>query len=242
MNTVIKPLATCAIRLQIAILAAGFSRRLGRPKALAQIHGQSMLRRTLSAASRVAGAKVIVVVPPQYVRYRTEARGFDVVFSVNSRRAAGLSSSVRRSIMRARCSSAVLLLPVDLATLQRRDLDQLVSRWRGAPRRVIARHIGQDDASPRGGVPMNGVPHGDVPMVGESTRGLPQGGVPLILPRWLYSRALEVTGDAGLRELVNRLPSEQRVLVDLPSAAFDIDTPDDLHAARRRLRRTSFAP
>jgi molybdenum cofactor cytidylyltransferase len=216
MNTVIKPSATSAIRLQIAILAAGFSRRLGRPKALAPIHGQSLLRRTLAVVNRVTGAKVIVVVPPQYVRYRTEARGFSVVFSVNSRRAGGLSSSVRRSIACARCASAVLLLPVDLATLQRRDLDRLVSKWRAAPRRVIARRLPLDGATQ-------------------------QGGVPLILPRWLYARALEVTGDTGLRELVNRLPSEQRVLVDLPSAAFDIDTPEDLQAARHRLRRTSFA-
>jgi GTP:adenosylcobinamide-phosphate guanylyltransferase len=44
-----------------------------------------------------------------------------------------------------------------------------------------------------------------------------------------------------LRELVTRLPSEQRVLIDLPSAAFDIDTPEDLQTARHRLRRTSFA-
>jgi molybdenum cofactor cytidylyltransferase len=216
MNTVIKPSATSAVSLQIAILAAGFSRRLGRPKALAQIHGQSLLRRTLSVANRVAAAKVIVVVPRQYVRYRTEARGFNVDFSVNAGRAGGLSSSVRRSITRARCASAVLILPVDLATLQRRDLDRLVWKWRAAPRRVIARRIRQDGASQ-------------------------MGGVPLILPRWLFVRALEITGDSGLRQFVNRLPSEQRVLVDLPSAAFDIDTPEDLQAARHRLRRTSFA-
>jgi CTP:molybdopterin cytidylyltransferase MocA len=66
------------------------------------------------------------------------------------------------------------------------------------------------------------------------------GGVPLILPRWLYARALEVTGDTGLRDLVNRLPAEQLALVDLPSASFDIDTPEDLRTARRRLRPTSF--
>ncbi len=226
MNTVVKPIATVAIGLQIAILAAGFSRRLGRPKALARIHGISLLRRTLCMASRVSGSKVIVIVPPQYVRYRTEARGFKVVFTVNSRRTGGLSTSVRRSIARARYSTAVMLLPVDLATLQRGDLDRLVSRWRGFTRRVIARRIRQEGASAHDGVQMGGVQ---------------MGGVPLILPRWLYARALEITGDTGLRELVNRLPAGQRILVDLPSAASDIDTPEDLRAARRRLRHSSFA-
>jgi molybdenum cofactor cytidylyltransferase len=215
MKTLIEPIPRVASRLQIAILAAGFSSRLGRPKALARIHGMSLLRRTLAVVARVTGAPVIVVVPPQKVRYRTEARGFNVVFAVNPRRAGGLSTSVQCSISRVRHASALLLLPVDLATLQPRDLDRLISRWRGSARRVIARRIGQCGASP-------------------------QGGVPLILPHWLYAHALDVAGDIGLRELVNRLPAEHRVLVDLPSAAVDIDTPQDLQAARRRLRHTSF--
>jgi CTP:molybdopterin cytidylyltransferase MocA len=60
--------------------------------------------------------------------------------------------------------------------------------------------------------------------------------VPLILPRWLYARALAVSGDVGLRNLVNGLPAPQRVLLNLPSAALDVDTPQDLRAARRRRR------
>ena len=66
--------------------------------------------------------------------------------------------------------------------------------------------------------------------------GAARAGVPLILPRWLYSRALDVTGDIGLRDLIGGLPAPQRVLLDLPSAALDVDTPQDLRAARRRLR------
>jgi CTP:molybdopterin cytidylyltransferase MocA len=62
------------------------------------------------------------------------------------------------------------------------------------------------------------------------------GGTPLILPRWLYSRGLELKGDIGLRELVNTLPRDVLRLVDLPSAGMDIDTPQDLKAARRRFR------
>jgi CTP:molybdopterin cytidylyltransferase MocA len=63
-----------------------------------------------------------------------------------------------------------------------------------------------------------------------------RGGVPLILPRWLYARAQAVSGDVGLRDLVNGLPAPQRVLLNLPSAALDVDTPQDLRAARRRRR------
>jgi molybdenum cofactor cytidylyltransferase len=196
---------------QVIILAAGFSSRLGRPKALARVRSISLLRRTLAVAARFSSAKIIVVLPRQAGRYRAEARGFEVIFEVNPHRADGLSSSVRRGLARVRYSPAALLLPVDLASLRPRELCRLISRWRATRRRVIARRIARRD----GAVP-------------------PQGGVPLILPHWLYARAQGVKGDIGLRELVRGLPPQQRVLVDLPSAELDVDTPQDLRAARRR--------
>jgi molybdenum cofactor cytidylyltransferase len=202
-------------RLQIVILAAGFSSRLGRPKALARVHGLSLLRRTLNLARRFTPAKIIVVLPRRAARVAVEARGLGAVFAVNALRADGLSSSVRRGITQARHSAALLLLPVDLATLQQRDVARLISRWRAAPRRVIARRV-------------------------ERHAGTPHGGIPLVLPRWLYARALGVQGDIGLRQLVSGLPGDERVLLNLPSAARDVDTPQDLRDARRRLRASSF--
>jgi molybdenum cofactor cytidylyltransferase len=198
-------------KLQIVVLAAGSSSRLGHAKALARVRSMSLLRKTLILAAPLASATIILVVPPRAARYRSEARGIRVTLCVNPRRAEGLSSSVRRGITQARYSSAVLLLPVDLAALRRRDLARLIARWRATRRRVIATMVGGPSATPRGGAP-------------------------LILPRWLSARALRVTGDRGLRELVGELPAEQRVLLNLPSAALDIDTPADLRAARHRLR------
>jgi CTP:molybdopterin cytidylyltransferase MocA len=58
----------------------------------------------------------------------------------------------------------------------------------------------------------------------------------VILPRRLYSRASSLAGDVGLRELIGQLPAYSRALVDMPSAARDVDTPRDLQRARRRLR------
>ena len=214
MNAEIRP------RLQILILAAGFSSRLGRPKALARVHGVSLLRRSLALMAQFTPAKIVVVVPRNHTRYQIEARGFKVVFATNSQRADGLSSSVRRGIAQCAYSAGLLLLPVDLAELRHRDVARLTSRWRAARRRVVARRLGQP----------GGAPHG----------GTARGGTPLVLPRWLYARALRITGDVGLRELVAGLAPEQRALVNLPSATLDVDTPEDLRAARRRLRRSSF--
>jgi molybdenum cofactor cytidylyltransferase len=200
-------IAAHARKLQIVVLAAGFSTRLGRPKPLARVHGVSLLRRTLKVASSFGADQITVVVPRNAVRYRIEARGVNVRWAVNTRRAQGLSSSVRRGIVAARYASAILLLPADLIHLTSRDLSRLVQRWHSAPRRLIARRIN-----------LSGV-------------------TPVILPRWLYGRASALAGDVGLRELVAELPADNRVLVDLPSAIWDIDWPQDLRDSRRRFWR-----
>lgn len=195
-------------QLQIVVLAAGFSSRLGQPKALARVHGVGLLRRTLSVASSLAD-RIIVVVPRSAARYRIEARGMKVTWAVNAQRAHGLSSSVRRGIAAAQYAAAVMLLPADLIHLKNRDLLRLVQRWRSAPRRLIARRINLS------------------------------GAIPAILPRWLYSRASSLAGDVGLRDLIRQLPADSRVLVELPSAGWDVDTPQDLKDARRRFWRHS---
>ena len=194
-------------KLQIVVLAAGFSSRFGRPKTLARLHGISLLRRTLKLASSLGTERICVVVPRNAARYRVEAGSIRVRWAVNSRPAQGLSSSVRVGIAEARYSAAVLLMPVDLIQLKSRELLRLVRRWQSTPRRLIARRI---DLA---------------------------GATPLILPRWLYRRALALTGDVGLREIVGQLPADSRVLVEMPSAAEDVDTPQDLGNARRRFRR-----
>ena len=46
-------------KLKIVLLAAGFSQRLGRPKALVRMHGVSLLRRTLLLAAALAPRGII---------------------------------------------------------------------------------------------------------------------------------------------------------------------------------------
>src|SRR5665213_2400037 len=107
-----------------------------------------MLRRTLKVTSSLNADRIIVVVPRNAMRYRIEARGMKVRWAVNAERAQGLSSSVRRGIAAARYTSAVLLLPVDLIHLKRRDLFKLARRWQSAPRRLAARRTNSSGATP----------------------------------------------------------------------------------------------
>jgi molybdenum cofactor cytidylyltransferase len=193
--------------LGFVVLAAGFSSRLGQPKALATVRGKNLLNRTIQVLAPFSTTKILVIVPAAAARYRIGLSAAAVTFALNRRRVSGLSSSVRLGIHRSRYSSAVLLLPVDLVHLSKADIGRLIARWRGSRRRVAARRIG------------------------------PGAGTPLILPRRLYARADQLTGEAGLREVIGRLPSCALALVDMPSAVADVDTAQDLERARRRRHR-----
>jgi molybdenum cofactor cytidylyltransferase len=192
--------------LRVIVLAAGLSSRLGRPKALVRVRGVSLLQRTLDLASSLKAAGITVVLPRNAARHRVEMRGRMVSVVVNFRRAQGLSQSVRRGIRAARYSRALLFLPVDLNDLKPRELALLIAKWRAAPRRVIARRIGR------------------------------RGATPLLLPHRFFARGQLIAGDVGLRELTSQLPDEDCVLVEMPSAASDIDSAQDLKKARRGFR------
>jgi molybdenum cofactor cytidylyltransferase len=196
--------------LRIVVLSAGFSARLGTPKALSRIRGVTLLRRTVRTLAPLAAGKVIVVLPPRAARARAELRRDRVDVTENRHRSRGLSASVRCGLFRARYSAAVLLLPVDLAWLDRREIERLIGRWRASRRAVVARRV---DA---------------------------RAGTPLILPRRLYPEALRIGGDLGLKVLANGLRGDELKLLDLPSAALDVDTPADLRRARRRSRRETL--
>jgi molybdenum cofactor cytidylyltransferase len=193
--------------LQIVVLAAGFSRRLGRSKALTRIHGSSLLERTVSVLAQVTRQVVVVVIPPRATRLRSELRGCRVSLLANPRRCDGLSASVALGLRKCRYSSGTLFLPVDLAELSAKDIKRLILRWRGSRRRVAARAFAGRAA------------------------------IPAILPKFLYPQARLLVGDIGLRSLLSELRKEQQALLELPSAVRDLDTPRDLADARRRALR-----
>lgn len=187
----------------VVVLAAGFSSRLGRNKALVRIHGSTALRTLLFKLAPLTDCRVAVVVPRRSATLR-EARRYGGRHILNPDPGRGMSSSVRCALQQLRYSPAVLILPVDLSQLRRRELAAMIRRWYGHRRKLIARRDGQ--------------------------RAL----TPMIIPKHLFHLAAQIGGDVGLRDLIATLPVEERILLDVPSAAVDLDTQIDLDSARRR--------
>jgi CTP:molybdopterin cytidylyltransferase MocA len=186
--------------LRAIVLAAGESRRLGRPKQLVRWRGATLIEHAVRRAQEICPAGVIVVLG-------AHARAIEPVLTalapqvvVNERWAEGLASSLRQGLDAVPSDCAgVLLLTCDQPRVSAADLRALVTRWIEHPDRAVA-------ASYCCAV-----------------------GVPAILPARLFDAARALDGDRGARALLVG-EGERLEQVSLPDAAFDIDDEAALRA------------
>ena len=190
------------------VLAAGGSRRLGTPKQLLRIRGQTLLSRIVNAAEAVTPGRVVVVIGAEALRMRSLIRRHHPgTHSVgNSRWAQGMAGSLQvgLSVLPHRATSVLLLLS-DQPAVGEASLRRLIRAWRRRPGKAAA-------------AAYDGVV-----------------GVPAILPGTLWREARRLTGDEGARMLL-RMKEMPTTAVHMPEAAWDIDTPEDLQRIPNGIR------
>ena len=176
-------------------------------KLVAKLDGKPLVRRVAEAAL-AAKARPIVVVTG-YARNSVEAAvaDLDVELAFNPEFASGLASSLRvgLSAMPGYVVGAIVLLG-DMPWIEPRLMDALIDAF-----------LARQDAL--AAVPLR-----------EGRRGNP-----VLLGRGLFGAAMGLEGDEGARRLIGALSAAELVEVETSdmSVTFDIDTPDDLAAARR---------
>ncbi|HEX6994612.1 MAG TPA: nucleotidyltransferase family protein [Gammaproteobacteria bacterium] len=195
------------------VLAAGGSSRLGTPKQLARLRGRALLARAVDAAAAATGRPVIVVVGAAALRLRAlVARSFPQS-AVEVVYHAGWRSGLAGSLRR-----GLAALPDDAHAVLCVLSDQPLVDARSLSRLVAAwrRRPGRAAAARYSG----------------------RLGVPAIVPRRSFPALRALDGDQGARRV---LAADPRVTaVEMPEAAFDVDTVEDLArlavAARPRTR------
>ncbi len=184
--------------LHAVVLAAGGSRRLGRPKQLVELAGEPLVRHCVRRALAAAVQGAIVVVGAQAEAVLAALRDLPVRIVINARWDEGMSTSIQAGVEAlADDAQGVLIVLADQPFVPVEHLQALVSAWRAQPRAIVA--TAYDD--------------------GE--------GVPAIFPRSRFEDLRALHGDTGARRVL-RARAAEVIGIACPQAAIDIDTEADL--------------
>jgi len=186
--------------LHVVVLAAGASRRFGSPKQLVRIAGRPLLHTAVSRAVEVAGHSVTVVLGSGADELAGLLRHTPASILINRQWEEGIGSSIRAAV--ARLPGGCMGVLIALADQAAVTAEDL--------RRLSGRWRAHPDH-----------------IVAAQYEGIT--GVPAVFPQWCFPDLLELRGDEGAKRLFHR-HTERTLRVSLPSAALDIDTPEDLLA------------
>ena len=203
------------IRIAAVVLAAGMSRRMGRPKALLPLAGLPLIVRVVEPIISVGSIGPIVVVTGHHADQVTRAMdGCEVQFSHNSEyEAGGMLSSVKTGVrsIQNECDAFFLVLgdqPLVQSSTYRALLDRDMGLWP-----MLDRSHG---------------PEAHVTMRQPTFDGCH--GHPILLSSNSIDAILSLPSDATLKTYTHRIPALE-IPVDDPGVLADIDTPDDYDRA-----------
>jgi molybdenum cofactor cytidylyltransferase len=186
------------------ILAAGESRRLGRPKQLLDFGGGTLLRRAVMAAVGAGCEPVLVVLGADAEVISPTLSGTVARVLLNADWAKGMSSSIRLAIETLSSDpeiAAALMMVCDQPLVDAAAIGSLIERHRESADLIVAAEY---------------VSHG------ETVRG-----VPAIFPRRFFAALTDLHGAAGARSVISR-NAEFVSALQMPGAAFDIDSGTDI--------------
>jgi molybdenum cofactor cytidylyltransferase len=180
------------------VLAAGLSRRMGRPKLLLELRGRPVIRHAVECVIAAGIRQVVVVTGPEQEALARALDGLDVRFAVNPTPEAGQGTSVGVAVSAlAAGTDSVLIALGDQPRVPAEVIPALIEALK-APGKAIA-----------------------VPRYAD---GL---GNPVLFAASVFPELRALGGDRGARAVVERDPS-RLAIVDIRSPMpRDIDTPED---------------
>jgi CTP:molybdopterin cytidylyltransferase MocA len=181
------------------VLAAGAARRFGAPKQLLSVDGVPLLVQVIRRAAALVGDALVVVLGARAAEIEAQLSACPGRRLLNPAWEEGIGSSLRTGVgaLPADCAGVLVLL-ADQAAVSVADLTCLAARWQENPERIAAAAYGEESRT----------------------------GVPAIFPRAWFPELRKLQGDRGARALLAE-HSQAVQAVPMPSAALDIDTPED---------------
>jgi molybdenum cofactor cytidylyltransferase len=184
----------------VIVLAAGGSARMGQPKQLLRVDGESLIRRAAKTALASRCARVLVVVGAESGVVAREIEDLPVERVDNAHWGEGIASSIRAGVDAAATArppaDAVLITLADQPAVTCALLDQLIAAGETAPVGLVACEYGETL------------------------------GAPALFARRHFEALRRLGGDRGGKALLTA-HAEAVVRIRFDPAAIDVDTPED---------------
>jgi molybdenum cofactor cytidylyltransferase len=183
------------------VLSAGESSRMGRPKALLPIDGETFLERIVSTLKRTKVGKIIVVIGHNAAEIKQKIEHLPIEILINHQYRLGQLSSLHvaiRHLLDDSSCGGILVHLVDHPYIDPDLVDRMIEAADTSGKLIVVpRHQGKR-------------------------------GHPVILSRKLFDELLAAPLDQGAKTVVNAHPDETLAIdVDDRGVTIDIDTPDE---------------
>jgi molybdenum cofactor cytidylyltransferase len=183
------------------VLSAGESSRMGRPKALLPIDGETFLERIVSVLKRTKIGKIVVVIGHNAAEMKQKIEHLPVEILINQKYRLGQLSSLHvaiRHLLDDPNCGGILVHLVDHPYIDSDLVNRMIEAADTSGKLIVVpRHRGKR-------------------------------GHPVILSRKLFNELLAAPLDQGAKTVVNAHPNETLAIdVDDQGVTIDIDTPDE---------------
>jgi molybdenum cofactor cytidylyltransferase len=190
-----------AVMISAILLAAGESRRMGRPKQLLEWQGKALLQHVLENLIDSCADEIILVLGHEAEQIRKSLPEFQIKIVINPNYEKGMASSLRQGLLAMDPGSeAFLVLLADQPGIGPEIINRVIRDFQRAdPKRGICRPV---------------------------YRGSP--GHPVLIGVQYRQEALQLQGDVGAREVLLNHPSDiLEIEVDRDAVLMDMDTPEE---------------
>ncbi len=195
------------------VLAAGRSTRMGTPKLLLTLSGRSVLRHVVDHVRASRCGEIVVVVGETADRMAEEVRIPGVRVVVNDRYREGMGTSLAAGVSAVSPEcDAAVVLLGDQPCVTSEVIDALIDAYRRTRKPIVASR------------------YGDVI------------GAPTLIGAALFNEARRLGGDVGGRFLIQQHPDLVEEVPVSPSAAVDVDTPEEFARLQAALEEGAAPP
>jgi molybdenum cofactor cytidylyltransferase len=188
--------------ISLIVLAAGKSTRMKENKLLLKINDDTLIEHVVKAAKGSSVDEVVVVLGYEATKIKKHLARVECRFAVNQNYMKGQSESVKVGFSAVSSNAeAVLILPADVALIDRESINRVIEEYRRSKSRIVIASHQQ------------------------------QSGHPILLDRTLFPEVANVDEDTqGLKAVINRHRAEIKyVEVGTENVLIDIDTREEFN-------------